>query len=253
MERIPTKQLSSNNIPWAMAVRYKFIVLFFIISLTSSFHSKKALVMEKPEIIYVFDVMCGWCYGFSPVMQKIKEEYQDKATFTIVSGGLAIGERAAPVKEKFGYIKGALSVVEDRAGVKFGKGFKDLLEEGSYIYNSEPPSRALAVVKDMKPEIAFEYANNLHHLIFFEGKSLNDERTYTELAKAYTLDEHEFSDRFNSPEYLKKVYEEFGLAKSLGVTGFPTLILKKDGQYHILARGYTDYKSIDKQLQKLIF
>ena len=36
--------------------------------------------MEKPKIIYVYDALCGWCFGFSPSMEKIKEAILKGAT-----------------------------------------------------------------------------------------------------------------------------------------------------------------------------
>ena len=34
--------------------------------------------MEKKTLIYCYDAYCGWCYGFSPVIQKISEEMSNK-------------------------------------------------------------------------------------------------------------------------------------------------------------------------------
>ena len=32
---------------------------------------------QKPTILYVYDIMCGWCYGFSPVINRLYEEYNE--------------------------------------------------------------------------------------------------------------------------------------------------------------------------------
>ena len=31
----------------------------------------------QPVIYYCYDAYCGWCYGFSPVIKKIADEYKD--------------------------------------------------------------------------------------------------------------------------------------------------------------------------------
>lgn len=30
----------------------------------------------KPQIYYVMDTMCGWCYGFSDVISQVYEKYK---------------------------------------------------------------------------------------------------------------------------------------------------------------------------------
>ena len=40
--------------------------------------------MKKETIIYIFDPLCGWCYGFSgtivDLFNKRKDEFRDKIT-----------------------------------------------------------------------------------------------------------------------------------------------------------------------------
>ena len=55
----------------------------------------------KPLLIYCYDAYCGWCYGFSPVIKKIAEEYKDKLDIEVLSGGMMIGEGKMPI-EKIG-------------------------------------------------------------------------------------------------------------------------------------------------------
>ncbi|HVE60446.1 MAG TPA: hypothetical protein VNA26_01410, partial [Chitinophagaceae bacterium] len=39
-------------------------------------------------VYYCYDALCGWCYGFSPVMKKIEQEYKDQVSFDVLSGGM---------------------------------------------------------------------------------------------------------------------------------------------------------------------
>jgi putative protein-disulfide isomerase len=52
---------------------------------------------ERPEIIYVFDPLCGWCYGFSPVIKQAYDTYKDKADFKVITGGMIIGDQISPI------------------------------------------------------------------------------------------------------------------------------------------------------------
>ncbi|MFQ5636915.1 MAG: hypothetical protein ACE5IR_02840 [bacterium] len=48
--------------------------------------------MSDKEIIYVADPMCSWCWGFSPVLAKIRQVAKDKVTVSLLVGGLRAGE-----------------------------------------------------------------------------------------------------------------------------------------------------------------
>ncbi|MFW5762224.1 MAG: DsbA family protein, partial [Cyclobacteriaceae bacterium] len=92
------------------------------------------------KIIYCYDALCGWCYGFSPVMEKIHQQYQQDFQFEVISGGMITGERIGPVGEVAPYIKQAYKLVENTTGVKFGDDFLRVLNEGKAIFTSIPPA-----------------------------------------------------------------------------------------------------------------
>jgi putative protein-disulfide isomerase len=208
--------------------------------------------MEKPQLMYVYDPLCGWCYGFSPVVEQLKNKYAGKVTWQIYSGGLAIGERAVPVKEKFRYIKGALQTVEQTTGVTFGEGFRQLLEEGQYIYNSEPPCIALTVVKSLQGKDPLAFAHDLHHVFFYEGKSLNDLETYLPLVGKQGIDKDTFRAHFQSDTAKRQTYEEFKFVQDIGISGYPALVFVKGEQGYLLARGYQKYDLLDKAIDQLL-
>ena len=47
-----------------------------------------ALAPGGREIIYVGDPMCSWCWGFAPVLTRIKADYGAIAPLRVVVGGL---------------------------------------------------------------------------------------------------------------------------------------------------------------------
>ncbi|WMJ73001.1 DsbA family protein [Cytophagaceae bacterium ABcell3] len=152
---------------------------------------------DKPELIYVFDPLCGWCYGFSPAIQQLQNDYKDKVTFRIMSGGLSTSDKPLP-EEAVAYITQALGQVEKKSGVPFGEKYIQLLKDSKNSYSSLPPSIAVSVVKEMNSDIAFEYAISLQEAIFHEGMSPNDDSTYTMLAQKHRLEEEVFFDKFNT-------------------------------------------------------
>src|SRR5690554_6913353 len=95
--------------------------------------------MLQVTLIYVYDPLCGWCYGFHPVVQKLAERFKGRINLEVKPGGLAIGEQAQTIKDGYSFIPKASKQAESVTGVKFGRNFYLLAEEGSYFLNSEPP------------------------------------------------------------------------------------------------------------------
>ncbi len=76
-----------------------------------------------PTLIYIYDALCGWCYGFTPVMQQLEAAYRDKVAFDVLSGGMVPPEHAQPVRAKASYIAGAYKTVEEYTGIQFGEAY----------------------------------------------------------------------------------------------------------------------------------
>jgi len=206
----------------------------------------------KPTLIYVYDPLCGWCYGFHPVMEKLRKRFGDRITIDVKVGGLAVGERAQPVSEGYDYIKDGLKQVEKATGIEFGRNFKLLIEEGSYFYDSVPPCKAQKIVNEIAPEHSLNFAGTLQSALFRDGKDLNDPATYEELIEPYDIDPDTFKTRFESDETKEALMAEFDWCRSHGATGFPTLLIKIEDEISIMSRGYRPFDTIESHLHHLI-
>lgn len=208
----------------------------WLILLSYAFNADQA--DEKPTIIYVFDPMCGWCYGFSPVITELTNHYRDQYHFDILSGGMVIGDREGPIGSMSEYILSAIPRLEEYTGVKIGEPYIEILKDGTYFSSSEMPSIAIQVFKHLSDKNAISFAEDVQKALFQHGKSLNDINTYLELIRTYGIDGEEFVKCMNDPGFRKKTFAEFDYASQLGVTGYPTILMKQNGKYSVLARGY---------------
>ena len=111
--------------------------------------------MQKPILIYCYDAYCGWCYGFSPIIKKIAEEYSFQLDVEVLSGGMMIGENKMPIEKIGPYIQGAYKRVEEVTGIKFGDDFlwhTANPDKSDWVMNSEKPAIALCILKEIYPE-----------------------------------------------------------------------------------------------------
>jgi len=207
---------------------------------------------EKTKVIYVFDVLCGWCYGFSPVIEKFHENFKDQFEFEIISGGLIIGDRIGPYGDFADYILNAIPNLEATTGVTVGDVYKQQLREDKKIQSSIPPAIAIAIIKQKHPYVAFEFAHKIQKANFLHGKDLNNIDVYLELLQEMDLSIPDFQELFESDENEKIAKKEFNQVAQLGVRGFPAVLVKHKGEYTAISRGYLDYKSLIKNFNTLI-
>ncbi len=205
----------------------------------------------KPVILYIFDPLCGWCYGFSPVVRKLHEEFADRFQFEVWSGGMVTGSRVGPMGDMKDYILSAIPRLEATTGVIVGEDYKQRLTEGSTISNSEPPSRALTILKESQPDKQVYFASAIQQRIFSQGKDANLPESYLDLAIEAGLGTEEFLGLWNHPESIDRTQEEFQQAAQLGVRGFPSLLLYHNQALSQLAYGYRSFDSIKAMLDPI--
>jgi len=215
-------------------------------------NEQKDMDKKDNKIYYFFDVLCGWCYGFSPVIQEIYHKYNNDFDFKIISGGMITGERIGPIGEVAGYIKQAYLQVEEASGVKFGKGFLEgVLEEGSTIFTSVTPSKALTTFKQHQPEKAIDFAAVLQKAVYSDGIEVSDPAAYGSYVTDFGLEEKAFVEEMESEEIEQITLQEFNMTNQAGVQGFPTLLASIDDEIFLLARGFAPLPKLEDAFQKL--
>jgi putative protein-disulfide isomerase len=202
--------------------------------------------MKSVTIHYFYDALCGWCFGFSPVINKIRKEYKDRFNFEIYSGGMVSGSRVGPIGVVAPYIKTAYKDVEERTGVKFGEKFiNNILMPGTAVIDSDKPSRALSLVKYLKKEMSFDFASDLHNQIYVEGKEVNKKEMYEILANKYKLPSSFYED-MNTELNEERTEKDYDLVEKFEVNGFPHTVAEVEGKFYLISRGYTDFDSLKK-------
>lgn len=193
---------------------------------------------QRPAFLYIMDPLCGWCYGFSPVVTALYEAYHSAFDFRVISGGMITGARVAPVSEMAGYILNAYKRVEEYTGVVFGEPYLDRLREGVEMNDSEPGCRAMHTASQLAPDRALQYAHLLQKAIFLDGESWNDVAVFASVAAKLGIDRDMFSEAWSSEVMRYGTQQEFQWVQAAGITGFPCSVLQKEDQYYLLAQGY---------------
>lgn len=210
----------------------------------------------NPILIYCYDAYCGWCYGFSPVMLEIADEYRDQLDVEVLSGGMMIGEQKMAIEKIAPFIQGAYKRVEELTGRKFGEDFLWHInnpDKSDWIMNSEKPAIALCIFKELFPDKQLAFASDLQYALKYEGRDLDDDEAYRHLLEKYEIHAETFYEKLKSEEYKEKAYYEFTLCKQLNVDSFPQVLLQTaESKFYLLAQGYTDYDTLKERIDAVL-
>ncbi|RYY97759.1 MAG: DsbA family protein [Chitinophagaceae bacterium] len=207
-------------------------------------------------LYYCYDAYCGWCYGFSPVITRIADEYKDRLGVEVLSGGMIRPEQPTPFGPMAKYIQTAYGRVEELSGVKFGEDFLWHVfhpDETDWFPDSTMAAIALCILKEHAPGRQAEAAADLQYALNFEGRDLTDPEAYRHLLPKWGIPEEAFYAKLQSDEYREKAQYEFALVQQLQVSGFPAVLLQVDDlKFYLLASGYTDYDTLKGRIEAVL-
>ncbi len=199
------------------------------------------------KIIYFADPLCSWCYGFGPDITEAVKVFDGRFEFELVMGGLR------PYgTEKMSGLAAMLShhweEVHKRTGVTFQY---DILENENFVYDTEPPSRAVIAVKNLAPQKEFQFFKAVQRAFYQDNKDTGAIETYIGLLEKFEINEGDFTDAFLSEEVKEQTRSSFQYAQELGIRGFPSTVVQFDGQLYLIANGYLDAASLEEAIHRV--
>ncbi len=206
---------------------------------------------ETTHLTYIFDALCGWCYGFSSTFVEFCNRHRDSLPCEVISGGLFVNERRKPLAV-FPYISGANARITQLTGAVFGEPFDALVRDGTLILDSEAAAAGFVALRTQAPEQSVALAAAMQSAFFRDGKSLSDPATYAEIAAAFNLSSDAVIAEFANPTATIEALQDFSKADELEARSFPRLLLHVDGQTHTLAQGFAPLERLEEKLAGFI-
>jgi putative protein-disulfide isomerase len=239
------------SIPTLAALLITVALLLLIRSYATTHNHVNPVKNKNVTLTYVFDPLCGWCYGFSPQMKKLHDKYKTELNIEVLCGGMVLGKKSGPIGEVAPFIKEAYTRVEDYTGVKFGTAFlNDVMMPGTRIFSSEEPCIAFVTLKQLKPEKAFEFSHLLLNALYRDGLDFNKPESYKAIAEKSGIDYKDFLNAYQKNK--ATTYQEFERAAGFGVSGYPSVLITINGKTSLISSGYKSFEELDQALNKLI-
>ena len=211
------------------------------------------MIEERPALHYFQDTLCGWCFGFEPTLTRLHQAWNASVDLHVYAGGMLTGDRVQPLSTKAELIASSYRTIEERCGVTFGERFlTQVLPDGTMMLDSRMPGLALITYRAMFPDEGLAAAHWLHQALYRDGLDLNESDTYRRMAIAFDIEPEAFIAAMTSEQMSEALDEEFSYVQSLGIEGFPTLLLEYNDNVHVLAYGFTPFEDLDMMLQAVL-
>jgi putative protein-disulfide isomerase len=119
---------------------------------------------------FIFDPLCGWCYGASPVLDRMGED-----GFGIDLLPVGLPEEARPIEPDFAeLIWGTDRLVADHTGQPFTRAYQALLDCGTANLDAWPATLAVIAVARSRPDRQVMALNALQIARFVNGRDTGD-------------------------------------------------------------------------------
>lgn len=179
--------------------------------------------------------MCSWCWGFAPVLERMSEVYE--IPIRLVVGGLRPGPDANELDDRVAMtLAHHWEQVAHASDQPFDHTFLD--RRDGWVYDTEVPAIAVVTMRELAPEDTLRFHSHLQRAFYVEGVDITDRAQYPGLIDGFDVDGDKFMEMFGSEEMKARAWKDFSEARSMGVAGFPTLLVRDGEEYGIVTRGY---------------
>ncbi|MGE8635707.1 MAG: DsbA family protein [Achromobacter piechaudii] len=197
------------------------------------------MATHTPTLHYIFDPLCGWCYGAAPLIDAARGIAGLRVTPH--GGGMMTGGNRQPVTDALRrYVMPHDERIAGMSGQVFGKDYFDgLLRDSGAVFDSEPPTTAILAAQTLG-ERGLDLLKRMQRAHYVEGRRIADPAVLAELARDIGLDGAAFDAAYAAAEGAETaahIAASRQLLARVGGSGFPTLALEQGGVYTLLEPG----------------
>jgi len=201
---------------------------------------------KTATLYYVYDPMCSWCYAFRPTWQQVQQQLPKHIQIQTVLGGLAPDtDEPMPLATQQMVQANWQKIIQAVPGTVFNFDFWTNCQPRRSTY---PACRAVLAAEAQRFAASTRMLEAIQNAYYRQARNPSDLRTLTQLAAELSLDVQRFELDIQSTEIQEQLEQDFVWADQLGVTSFPSLVLRHDQGLIRIQHSYTDAQVILKQL-----
>jgi len=191
--------------------------------------------LQSATLYYIADPMCSWCWGFREAFEGVEARLHGDLCVQWVMGGLAPDSTEPMDEGTRGYVQSAWHAVEAKSGAPFNHDFWKLCKPRRSTW---PACRAVLAAEALQPGAGRRMFAGIQRAYYTEARNPSDVETLAEIATEIGLTDADFAARIDASEAHQALERDLELRGALGISGYPSVVLERDGQRSVLTRGY---------------
>lgn len=202
---------------------------------------------NNTQLIYVYDPMCSWCWGFKACWQKIQAALADEVEIIYNVGGLA-ADSDQPMPEQ---MQRFLQQTWQRISVQTGAEFNfDFWTNSQPRRSTYPACRAVIAARQFNKEQAMLEA--IQQGYYLQAQNPSDIPTLVRFAQQLDINSAAFLTLLQSAQLEQEFQQELVYVQQLPVQGFPSLVLLHKQQYYAITVNYTDADKVIADIRTVL-
>lgn len=192
-----------------------------------------------PTLHYIYDPLCGWCYGAAPLVQAARGI--DGLAIALHGGGMMTAGNRQPVTDALRrYVMPHDERIAGLTGQVFGPDyFEGLLRDSGAVFDSAPPTTAILAAQALDGR-GLDMLQRLQRAHYVQGRRIADPAELRRLAEDIGQDGAAFQGAYDATTgdaTDRHIAQSRALLERLRGSGFPTLALDRDGAFSVLEPG----------------
>lgn len=196
--------------------------------------------MAKPELHYIFDPLCGWCYGAAPLVAAAKSV--PGLTTVLHGGGMMTGSNRRKIDAQWReHVIEHDARISAMTGQIFGDAYiNGLLLDTTVVMDSAPPTSAILAAENLAGQ-GLEMLHRIQVAHYQQGLRVADLSVLEALAKDLDLPAQAFSQErvaVSGTSLTQHIAQSRALLQQVHGRGFPTFALQdSQGKMQLLDAG----------------
>jgi putative protein-disulfide isomerase len=125
--------------------------------------------------------------------------------------------------------------VLERTGQRFDFRFFD---RDGFVYDTEPPSRALAIVRARFPGLTVAFLSRLQERFYALGQDITETSVLRDAAGEFGIEPEIFDAALMDSAVAAEIAAEWRQTAQLSVSGYPTLLALQEGKPQVVTIGW---------------
>jgi putative protein-disulfide isomerase len=203
--------------------------------------------MKQLKLLYVYDPMCSWCWGYSKTWAVLQHEIKDLIEVKYYVGGLAPDSNDIMPLQMQTMLQQTWLNITAELGCEFNFDFWTKCTPKRSTYWA---CRAILVAREYDLEQKMLYS--IQQAYYLQAKNPSDISVLVDIAGELGLNEKTFLEKLYCESTNRQLEQEVSFARMLPIQGFPSLVLAVKGQYIPIKLDYKNWQKTFDDINTII-